>query len=506
MSNQASVYYTPMIDKSDGKRYCFYIQSMSFSMAAAPSVDLKQLPKSSLFRIYHPGTWGNSFALDGFPALKEGKSWPARLIEFIELKGAACMTTNQTLFRQLLETGTLDDRLRAFVREGKTASQVYQALYNEATMQAAQIFSGLHAQWPHEGRVSQEASALLTELEPLLSEVRRISAAMTGAGAFTKIPNLAVGPQAVRRAVATGQVSPNVTLVFSDQHYLDTAEGYLLGLNDLVERLRGEGALADAIRKTVSAIHSVNSLFVSRIDRVVDPWIDESIRQASFGLAQDDRARQLKLLKGKVAVAQAKKIYAMFETVFLGKPFADPEGLYAAELPRLTRMKESFARLKTFGANPQRLLIASSGVKSDQPYSPLLYALPFLGPWSANTMPEGTFEAAVKFVASLSDEQSNALRERNLMSEPLPEIATDIQPVAEWDRILQLTPAQRTQQGIGSLTADQILKQAQQWVLTPKNSSLRQIGDSLRDKGAESFFSDEKATLQAIETKLQQFR
>lgn len=478
---------------------------MSFSMAVAP--------QTSLFRLYNPGTWGNSFALDGFPALKEGKAWPMRLTEFIELKGAACMTTNQTLFRQLLETGTLDDRLRVFVREGRTAAQVYQALYNEATMEAAQIFSGVHAQWPCEGRVSQEASALLTELEPLLSEVRRISAAMAGVGAFTKIPNLPVGPQAVRRAVATGQISPNVTLVFSDKHYLDTTEGYLLGLNDLIERLRGEGISADEIRKTASAIHSVNSLFVSRVDRVVDPWIDEAIQSASFDSAQparpvggDERVRQLKLLKGKVAVAQAKKVYALFETIFLGKPFSDPESLYAEELPRLARMKEMFARLKTFGANPQRLLIASSGVKSDQPYSPLLYVLPFLGPWSANTMPEATFEATVRFVASLSDAQAAALRDRNLMAEPLPEVPTDIQPAGEWDRVLQLTPAQRAQQGIGEMTADQILKQAQQWVLTPKNSSLRQIGDQLRDKGAESFFADEKATLQAIETKLQQLR
>ncbi len=475
---------------------------MSFSMAAAPSVDLKQLANSSLFRLYNPGTWGNSFALDGFPALKEGKEWPARLAEFIELKGAACMTTNQSLFRQLLETGTLDDRLRAFVREGKTAAAVYQALYNEATMEAARIFSGVHAQWPCEGRVSQEASALLTELEPLVSEVRRISAAMAGVGAFTKIPNLPVGPQAVRRAVATGQISPNVTLVFSGRHYLDTTEGYLLGLNDLIERLRGERISADEIRKTASAIHSVNSLFVSRVDRVVDPWIDEAVARES------DPAKQkaLNLLKGKVAVAQAKKIYALFETIFLGKPFSDPEGLYAEELPRVARMKELFARLKTFGANPQRLLIASSGVKSDQPYSPLLYVLPFLGHWSANTMPEATFEAMVRFTASLSDGQAAALRDRNLMAEPLPEIPTDIQPAGEWDRLLQLTPAQRAQQGIGALTADQILKQIQQWVLTPKNSSLRQIGDQLRDKGAESFFTDEKATLQAIETKLQQFR
>lgn len=445
--------------------------------------------ENSLLRLHNPAVQGSCFYLDGFPALKEGKEWQARLREFIEVKGTLGMTTNQTLFRQLLETGALDGRLRLFKTQGLSAEAVYQTLYNEAATEAARLFSAVHTRWPSEGRVSQEASALLTELDPLVREVQRIAQAMRGFGSFTKIPNLKVGPRAIRQAVSGGQVQPNITLVFSDRHYLDTVEGYLLGLQDWVEKKAGSPA----------GIYSVNSLFVSRVDRVADPLIEEAA-------AQDER---LRLLKGKVAVAQAKIIYRMFEAIFLGKPFADPEGLYAdAEgqvmRERMIRLSGLYARLARAGAQPQRLLIASSGVKSDQPYSALLYVLPFLGPWCANTMPEPTLEAIARFAASISEEQAHSLRQRNLMSEPLPAIPTDIQPREEWDRILLLTPQQRRRDEIAELTPDFILREARDRVFAPRGTSLRQIGDALRDKGAESFTADERATLELIQTKLRQ--
>ncbi len=392
------------------------------------------------------------------------------------------MTTNQTLFRQLLASGALDDRLRGFKKEGRTPSEVYEVLYNESALQAAQAFEGVHARWPWEGRVSQEASALLTELDPLLADVRRISQAMSRAAAFTKIPNLKVGPQAIVQAVAGDPpVCPNVTLVFSDRHYVRTAEGYLLGLSKRVAR---SGDL--------SKIHSVNSLFVSRVDRVVDPMIEEHHR----------------LLAGKTAVAQAKKVYQMFEAIFLGIPFEDPEGLYAdAEgkqmLETLRRLSERFAALKPLGANPQRLLIASSGVKSDQPYPELLYVLPFLGPWTANTLPEGTLTNLSRFVEGLSDEKAASLKKRHLMREGLPNLPTDQTSPVGWIDALLMEPQERVRKGIPEISADRVLRELHEKVLAPRGTSLRTICDTLRDKGAQSFLSDEQATLQAIQDKLQ---
>ncbi len=462
--------------------------------------DVANLPKTSALRLYDPAAQGNSFALDGFPALKAGATdWVSRLIELIEQQGAVSMTTNQPIFRQLVETGALDDRLRGFKAQGRSAAEIYQIVYNEAAMTAAQVFSEIHARWPWDGRVSQEASALITELDPLVREVQRIAKLMQGVGAFTKIPNLPVGPQAIQKALAgfgdcphSGTVPvlhPNITLVFSDRHYLNTVEGYLTGL-----QARGGD---------ISRIYSVNSLFVSRVDRVVDPMIDEALRQA-----QDERRERLRLLKGKVAVAQAKKVAQLFRVIFLGAPFEDPEGIYAdAEGSRMKeqikRLQCLYAGLKARGAHPQRLLIASSGVKSDQSYSALLYVLPFLGPWSANTMPEGTLTALSQFVATLSDERAAALKKRDIMGEPLPAIPTDPKPTSVWDEAILMTAAERRAKGIGEVTPDEILQETSDLVLKPNRTTLRTLCDTLRDKGAASFATDEQATLQAIKTKLQ---
>ena len=468
---------------------------MPIATSPVAKPNLANLPKSSILRLYDPATQGNSFSLDGFPALKEGKEWQTRLVDIIENWGAAGMTTNQTLFRQLTDAGVLDVRLRGLKAQGKSASEIYWFLYNEAAIEAAKIFSPLHARWPSEGRVSQEASAMLTEKEPLVRDVLRISKSMQGqgVGTFTKIPNITVGPQAIQEAVGSDvPLNPNITLVFSDRHYLQTVEGYLLGLERKSKTL-----------KDLGQIYSVNSLFVSRVDRAVDPMIDEALANAS----EESTRQRLVLLNGKTAVAQAKKVYQMFEAIFLGAPFEDPEGIYQDEEGKkmaaaIDRLRTLFAKLKGLGAHPQRLLIASSGVKSDQPYSPLLYLLPFLGPWSANTAPEGTLEATSRFVAGLSDEQVSSIKKRNIMREPLPAIPADIKPISEWDRAILMTAQERQQAGIQSITPDQILRDVDRLVLQSKGTSLRAICDTIRDKGAASFTADEQATLQSIETKL----
>lgn len=471
------------------------------------SPDLKNLPKVSLVRLYEPATSSNGFWLDGFPALKAGTDWVTRLVDIVENWGAVAMTTNQTIFRQLVETGVLDGRLRELKRQGRGPEEIYQTLYNEAATAAARVFAEVHARWPTEGRVSQEASAFLTELEPLVREVQRIAQLMAGVGSFAKIPNLKIGPQAIERAISSPDVvvNPNITLVFSDKHYLDTVEGYLLGLQARAANLKKRGVAEAAIRNDLSAIRSVNSLFVSRVDRVLDPMIDEAAQRPADSVVR----QKLLLLKGKVAVAQAKVVSRMFSAIFLGESFADPEGLYAdaaegkPELEKIQKLQRMYAALKTtYGVVPQRLLIASSGVKSDQPYSPLLYVLPFLGPWSANTMPEGTLAASSQFVATLSDAQVAALKKRNLMREPLPAIPSDVQPIARWDEALLMTAQERKQAGIDEITPDQILRETRDQILKPQGTTLRAICDTLRDKGAASFTADEEATLAVLRNKL----
>ncbi|OGW80477.1 MAG: hypothetical protein A3G33_09760 [Omnitrophica bacterium RIFCSPLOWO2_12_FULL_44_17] len=476
-------------------------------------VDLANLPSSSVARLYNPETRSNSFALDGFPKINVGAihelplpiSWHERLIEIIEDWGALDMTTNQTLLRQLVESGAMDERIRELAKNlggGNVGAihelplRIYSALYTQAAHEAGVIFSEVHSEWPAEGRVSQEASALITTLEILAKAAKEIHQQFSVSGfseilgSYTKIPNLGgnVGPRAVEEATRAG-VHVNVTLVFGIQHYLDAAQGYIRGLSKRVEDLRKEGKNDADIRNDLGQIYSVNSLFVSRIDRVMDPMIDQT--------AGAIHELPLQTLKGKTAVAQGKFIYRIFETVFLRKEFKDPEKILGKSATgQVGKLKKEFSKLRPIGANPQRLLMASTGVKADQPYHPLLYVLPFLGPWMHNTMPEDTLKIFSEWIQTLNDRKVAELKTRSIISEGLPEFEQAAANHQEWLDSVIGSGAER------KITADQILREVIDSVLKPNQKTLDQICDELRDKGAEAFEVDEKATLDVIRNRM----
>jgi transaldolase len=478
--------------------------------AAEPAVvDFSRLPRTSVARLYDPKTGSNLIKLDGFPKKVEGQTWQARLKQIIEEQGPLSMTTNQTLVRQLIQSGALDERIAVLAQAGQSPAEIYAILYTEVATEAAFVFSGIHAQLDAEGRVSQEASALIEGLEPLVEAVRKIQQGFlqagvpnlgTGLGDFTKVPNLSnVGPKAVRRATQGG-VNVNVTLVFNDLHYLDTAEGYVAGLEDRLRDLKAQGLEDQAILKDLGNIFSVNSLFVSRVDRMVEQWIDEQIQLET----EESKKASLRLLKGKTAVSQAKIVYRIFEAIFLGKPFEDPAGLYADDegkfiIDRVKNLSQRFSELKKFGANPQRLLIASSGVKDDQPYHPLLYVLPFLGPYVANTLPEGTLKALSHFVAPFDDQQIETLKKRSFVTEPLPNIEQKESNKEDWVKLV-LEGTKNT------VTPDTVLKQVQEQVLKPRDQTLRTVGDTLRREGAKSFAKDERETIDIIRQRVEEVK
>jgi transaldolase len=99
----------------------------------------------------------------------------------------------------------------------------------------------------------------------------------------------------------------------------------------------------------------VASFFLSRVDSALDPVL----------------ANKQPELAGKIAIANAKLAYQHFKEIFEG--------------PR-------FAALKQAGAQPQRLLWASTGTKNPD-YSELLYVETLIGPQTVNTMPPATYKA-----------------------------------------------------------------------------------------------------------------
>src|SRR5439155_17565239 len=114
-------------------------------------------------------------------------------------------------------------------------------------------------------------------------------------------------------------------------------------------------------------VASVASFFVSRIDTMVDEALDKKIAAA----ADPAEKARLKGLQGKIAIANAKLAYEMYQRIF---------------------RDERWQRLAQQGAQTQRLLWASTGTKN-KAYSDVLYVEELIGTDTINTMPPATMDA-----------------------------------------------------------------------------------------------------------------
>jgi transaldolase/transaldolase/glucose-6-phosphate isomerase len=157
-----------------------------------------------------------------------------------------------------------------------------------------------------------------------------------------------------------------VTLLFALQRYEEVTEAYISGLEERVKK-----------GQPIDNIASVASFFLSRIDVLVDPMLEEK------GIGN---------FKGEVAIASAKKAYEIYKWVF---------------------NSERFQKLQEKGAKPQRLLWASTGSK-DPAFSDVKYVEALIGPDTVNTIPMDTlvaFRDHGKAVATLEDdlEQANTV-------------------------------------------------------------------------------------------------
>jgi transaldolase len=188
---------------------------------------------------------------------------------------------------------------------------------------------------------------------------------------MVKIPATKEGLPAIEQAISEG-MNINVTLIFSVERYQEVADAYIKGL----ERRTKEG-------KPVDAVRSVASVFVSRIDTLVDDL-----------LAKKD-PNKFKSLMGKAAVANTKFIYQAFKGIF-GSP--------------------RFAALKTKGAVVQRPLWGSTGTKNPA-YTDLLYVDTLIGSHTVNTVPPSTYNAILDHGAPALTVESDLDGSRKLLGD-----------------------------------------------------------------------------------------
>jgi transaldolase / glucose-6-phosphate isomerase len=341
----------------------------------------------------------------------------ARKISEDGLRG---MTSNPTIFEKAI-TGSADynDDMRRLIGAGTGVTEVYEGLAMADIRSAAAIFAPVYERTEKlDGYVSFEVSPLLArDTEGTVAEAKRLGQALDRPNVMIKIPATPEGIPAIRRSIADG-ININVTMMFARENYEEVADAFISGLED-----RAAAGLS------VDHIASVASVFVSRIDTLIDKQLEE--RMAG---ADGDRKARLAALLGKVGMANSKLIYQSFKRIFAS---------------------DRFAKLEARGAQVQRPLWASTGTKNPK-YSDVLYVEGLIGPRTVNTLPPQTYDAF-----------RDHGRVRPTLEENLPEAERTIQELAAVGIDLPKNMLQLQDDGVklfadsfGSLTASITSKQA----------------------------------------------
>lgn len=279
-----------------------------------------------------------------------------RLIAEDGLRG---VTSNPAIFAKAI-TGS-NDYVQALeslsARKNLDAKALYESLAVEDIRMAAGVMMPVYESTSRrDGYVSLEVSPNLAhDTESTVEEAHRLWRAVGRDNVMIKVPATAEGIPAVERLIGDG-INVNVTLLFARDTYERVAEAYMRGL----ERFAENGG-------DPSAVASVASFFISRIDAAVDSIVAERLEDAK---SADQRA-QLQSMLGKVAIANAKLTYQLYEQLFSG--------------PRWEALRKA-------GAQTQRLLWASTSTKNPE-YRDVLYVEELIGPDTVNTMPPATYDA-----------------------------------------------------------------------------------------------------------------
>lgn len=291
--------------------------------------------------------FGQSFWLDNIHRRELHDGTIKRLIDEDGIRG---ITSNPTIFMKAVSSGTdYDQQILALARQGKDARAIYYQLTMDDIRQAGQLLLPVFNQTSgNDGFVSIELNPQYAfDTEKSIAEAQQILSEIGLPNIMVKVPGTPQGAIAVRKLIAAGY-NVNITLLFSPEHYRRVALAYLEGLE---ERAEQDGNL--------SAVHSVASFFLSRIDTKVDKQLD------TIGTAES------RSLRGATAIAVAKVTYAIFKELFFG--------------PR-------FKRLQDQGARIQRPLWASTSTK-DPAYPDVKYVEALIGAYTVNTLPPETINA-----------------------------------------------------------------------------------------------------------------
>jgi transaldolase len=298
---------------------------------------------------------GQSVWLD---SIRRGHILSGDLLVMIQEDGISGETSNPAIFEKAIGGGSdYDEAISELIAAGKSALEVYEALAVADVQMAADVFRRVYdATGGADGFVSLEVSPQLAyDTAGTIAEAKRLWARVNRPNLMIKIPGTPEGLPAVEECLYEG-INVNITLLFAVPVYEEVAWTYIRAL----ERRTAEG-------RPVAQLASVASFFVSRIDTLADKWIEEKRRAASDPALESELAS----LEGRSAIANAKRAYQRFNSIF--------------EQPRFRALREK-------GAQVQRPLWASTSTKNPR-YSDVLYLETLIGPHTINTLPFETIDA-----------------------------------------------------------------------------------------------------------------
>ncbi|MDE2573642.1 MAG: bifunctional transaldolase/phosoglucose isomerase [bacterium] len=266
--------------------------------------------------------------------------------------GLRGMTSNPTIFSKAIGAGDdYDEQLRDLLDAGLSAPEVFERLAVRDIQQACDAFRPLFEASQHgDGFVSIEVSPKLArDAQGTIEEARRLWREVNRPNVMVKIPSTPECVPAIRQCLTEG-MNINITLIFGMETYEQIAWTY-------IEALEARAAAG----KPIDDLHSVASVFVSRIDTAVDKLLQARIAKG------DD----LKDLLGAAGVALLKEDFRRFQRIY-----GDAR----------------FKALAAKGARVQRPLWASTSTKNPA-YPDLMYVEPLVGRDTINTMPTQTLQA-----------------------------------------------------------------------------------------------------------------
>ncbi|MBP3194999.1 MAG: transaldolase [Cardiobacteriaceae bacterium] len=268
-----------------------------------------------------------------------------KMIAEDDLRG---VTSNPAIFRNaIVGSDVYDESLRKYLTENPEISPrdaFFNLAIEDIRVACDQMRSVYDRTGGTDGMVSLEVSPdISADSEKTIVEARELYRRVDRPNLMIKVPATLAGVEAVKVLTADG-INVNATLLFSVERYKQIFDAFIEGL-----KIRRDAG------KDIDKIRSVASFFISRVDTAVDGLIPDEIAE----------------LRGQIAVSNAR-------------------AAYLAYIARIAH--DDWKELRANGAQAQRLLWASTGVKNPA-YSDTRYVDCLIGQDTVNTIPPATYQA-----------------------------------------------------------------------------------------------------------------